>query len=380
MSISRRNLLRTLGAGAIASASAALPAFAAGLSNTVQTAPVRQPAAPVRLDKNENAYGPSPAALAAIKEGLSDVNRYPDIAGRLREKIAGLHKVKSEQVVLGCGSSEILRMAADAFLVTGKKLMLATPGYPLLQFYARNKGVEVVAVPLTRERAHDVKAMLARVDSSTGLVYICNPNNPTGSVTTRQDLEDFLGKLPPEVPVVIDEAYHHYVGATSSYASFIDRPLEGKPIIVARSFSKIYGLAGLRIGYAVAPVKLAEKIYQNFLQFGENLLGLRAALAALDDHDHVRMSARFTADAREEFYNHANVRMLGVSDSQTNFVLLQVDHPAEEVLEHFRKNSVLLGWRIPELNNFVRVSMGRPADMKEFWRVWDLLPHQMPQH
>jgi histidinol-phosphate/aromatic aminotransferase/cobyric acid decarboxylase-like protein len=127
-------------------------------------------------------------------------------------------------------------------------------------------------------------------------------------------------------------------------------------------------------------VKLAEKIYQNFLQFGENLLGLRAALAALDDHDHVRMSARLTADAREEFYNHANVRMLGVSDSQTNFVLLQVDHPAEEVLEHFRKNRVLLGWRIPELNNFVRVSMGRPADMKEFWRVWDLLPHQMPQH
>src|ERR1700694_1683305 len=159
MSISRRNVLRTLGAGAIAKV--AFPAFAGGF--LPQSAPGRQTTEPVRLDKNENAYGPSAVALAAIKEGLRDINRYPDITDRLREKISGLHKVKPEQVVLGGGSTEILRMAADAFLVPGKKLILATPGYPLLQIYARNKGVETVAVPLTREREHDVKAMLARV-------------------------------------------------------------------------------------------------------------------------------------------------------------------------------------------------------------------------
>lgn len=376
MLISRRNMLRVIGAGAVANI--ALPAFGAGDIFDVAQSPGKRPAGPVRLDKNENAYGPSPAAVAALREILNDVNRYPDIGDRLSAKIATLHKVKPEQVVLGCGSTEILRMAADAFLVPGKKLLVATPSYPLLEFYARNKGVEVVRVPLTKERAYDLKTMLARSDNSTGLVYICNPNNPTGSVTLRQDLEDFLRKLPAAIPVIMDEAYHHYVGATPSYVSFIDRPMEGRPIIVTRSFSKIYGLAGLRIGYAVASSELADRLYQNFLQFSDNLLGLKAAIAALDDQEHVRMSAKRTSDDKEEFYNHANVRMLGVSDSQTNFVLLQVDHPVEEVLQHFRKNNVLLGWRIPGMDDFVRVSMGRPEDMKEFWRVWDLLPHQMP--
>jgi histidinol-phosphate aminotransferase len=378
MSISRRNMLRTLGAGAIA-----LPAFGPRSFPAFAQAPAAKPPdGLIRLNRNENAYGPSPLALAALREGLSDVYRYPDLTEALQEKLARLHKVKPEQVVLGCGSSEILRMAADAFLKSGKKLISATPSFPLLEFYARDKGVEAITIPLTPDYAHDLKTMLSRSDGSTGLVYICNPNNPTGTLTPRQDLEDFLRKLTPGVPVIIDEAYHHYVGATSSYASFIDHPVDDSRLIVGRTFSKVYGLAGLRIGYAVASMELAQKLSQNRLQFSENLLGLKAAMAALDDTGHVRLTAKRNTDDRQEFFNDANVRMGGWIDSRTNFVMLKADHPTEEIIAHFKKNNILLGPNFPPLgqNKYIRISLGRPDEMRQFWRVWDLLPHSGMNH
>ncbi len=380
MSISRRNMLRTLGGCAIANA--AFPAFGShDFSGFLQASKAKPAGGLIRLNRNENAYGTSPLAVAALREGLTDVYRYPDLGGALQEKLANLHKVKSEQVVLGCGSSEILRMAADAFLKPGKKLVVATPSFPLLEFYARDKGVEVQAVPLTPDHAHDLKAMLSRCDASTGLVYICNPNNPTGTLTPRQDLEDFLRKLPAGVPVLIDEAYHHYAGGTASYVSFIDRPVGGSSIIVARTFSKVYGLAGLRIGYAIAPFDLVQKLSQNQLQFSENLLGLKAALAALDDTEHVRLTVKRNTDDRQEFFNDANVRMGAWIDSRTNFILLKIDHPVKEITEHFRKNNILLGFGVPlAQSNYIRVSLGRPEEMKQFWRVWDLLPHSGMNH
>jgi histidinol-phosphate aminotransferase len=298
----------------------------------------------------------------------------------LQEKLARLHQVKPDQIVLGCGSSEILRMAGEAFLGPGKKLIMATPSYPLLVYLAQLRGAEVVALPLTRERSHDLEAMLARSDTSTGLVYICNPNNPTGTLTTRRELEEFLGKLPPTIPVLIDEAYYHYVVANPSYVSFIDRPVNDGRVIVARTFSKIYALAGLRIGYAVAPPEVVSQLSQLRLQFGENSVAIPAAMAALDDTEHVRRCAQLNSDVQQAFYNQCDLRLLGVSDSRTNFSLLQLDHPIDEVIAHFRKNNIFVGPRFPGLDKFLRVSMGRPEEMKEFWRVWDLLPHEIMMH
>jgi histidinol-phosphate aminotransferase len=373
-------MLRTLGAGAVANV--ALPAFGSrGFSGVLGASAAEPPGGPIRLDRNENAYGASPLAVAALREGLTDVYRYPDLDEALREKLANLHKVKSEQVILGCGSSEILRMAGDAFLKPGKKLIIAKPSFPLLEFYARDRGLEVQTVPLTPDYAHDLKAMLARSDASTGLVYICNPNNPTGTLTPRPDLEDFLRKVPSGIPVLIDEAYHHYVGGTSSYASLIDHPMDYSRVIVARTFSKIYGLAGLRIGYAIASVELAQKLDQQRLQFAVNSVGLKAAMAALDDTEHVRLSAKRNTDDRQEFFNGANVRMGAWIDSRTNFVLLKADHPTEEIIQHFRKNNILVGSGL-ELgqNKYIRISLGQPEEMKQFWRVWDLLPHSGMNH
>ena len=337
----------------------------------------KQSSGPVRLDNNENAYGPSERATQAMEESLSLANRYPGQEyERLSETIAALHGIEAEQVVLGCGSSEILRMAATAFLGSGKRLVIASPTFDLIADDAQKSGAEVVPVPLTKEYAHNLNAMLAHAAGSTGLVYICNPNNPTGSLTLRQDMEGFLRNLPAKVSVVIDEAYHDYVGNSSRHASFLDHPVDDDRVIVTRTLSAIYGLAGLRIGYAVAAPQTARQLSAVRLQFDVNVVAARAAVAALNDKQHVRACSQQNTNDRQEFFNQANGRMLRLIDSHTNFVMLKAGRSGQDVIEHFEKNSILLGALVPSMPTYVRVSLGTPAEMREFWRVWDLMPHQ----
>ena len=177
----------------------------------------------------------------------------------LVEQIARVHNVRPEQVLLGCGSTEILRAATCAFLGSGRQLIQASPTFEAIEHYARAAGSEVISVRLTSAFAHDLEGMLARASASTTLVYICNPNNPTASLTPRKDLENFIRRLPASTFVVIDEAYHHYAG-TSEYASFINRPFDDERVIVARTFSKVYGLAGLRLGYAVGSPGILQRM------------------------------------------------------------------------------------------------------------------------
>src|SRR4029077_8148468 len=158
----------------------------------------------------------------------------------------------------GCGSGAVMRMAVDAFVGSRKQLIVALPTFDGIGDAARCVGAEVEAIPLKKNHSHDLEAMLARSDASTGLIYVCNPNNPTGTLTPRRDLDAFIRRLPASIPVLIDEAYHHYVAESSDYASFIDRPIDDGRVMVARSFSKIHGLAGLRIGYAIATPQTAR--------------------------------------------------------------------------------------------------------------------------
>jgi len=376
MEISRRKILQGVGVGAVSTLG--LPGWAER-SSFYDPAETDGAKRTIHLDRNENPYGPPESAVRAMQDSLTTQNLYPDGSEDLRKKIAEYHKIAAEQVVLGCGSTEVLRMAADTFLTPGKKLVLAIPTCPILASFARGKGNEVVEIPLTREYGHDLTAMLAHGDSSAGLVYICNPNNPTGTLTPRSDLEDFLHKLPASIPVVIDEAYHHYVIPTSSYSSFLDQKISGERTIVTRTFSKIYGLAGVRLGYAVAAVNLAKQMSEFRLPFGENSAGIAAAMAALDDSEHVRHAAQQNLNDRQSFFNSADVRYVRVVDSQTNFALLKLDHPIDEVIAHFRNNRVFVGPRFPQLDGFLRVSIGNAEENKAFWRVWDMLPHK-PVH
>src|ERR1700730_13631126 len=386
MSLSRRNLLRTLGAGAICGAAApALRGFplAPGMEEALggTSAPaaglagVASAAEPVLLYRNENPYGPSEKVVAAMRETAAIGNRYPRSEyDTLVDKLAALHKVKREQIVLGCGSGEILCMAAMAFLKPGKKLVEAAPTFPALGKLAQTAGIEVADIPLNQKYEHDLPTMLDRASSSAGLVYIVNPNNPTGSLTPRKDLEAFLAKLPANIPVLMDEAYHHFATPGGAYESFLDHPINDPRLIVARTFSKIYGLAGMRIGYAVATPEMIKRIFAGFPGWSVSIISARAASAALDDVEYVRFGVKRNATDRQEFMTEARARKLDPIDSQANFVMFDPLRSPDLVIEHLKKHNILIGPKYPALASYVRVSLGTPPEMQEFWRVCDLLP------
>jgi histidinol-phosphate aminotransferase len=374
MSVSRRKLLQQIGVGAMVGAAApALRGFARVSANDAPR--VATVADPVLLYRNENPYGPSEKVLAVLRDSVTSSNRYPRTEyDTLIGKLAAMHKVKPEQIVLGCGSGEILGMAALAFLKPGKKLTQAAPTFPSLGKLAQAAGVEVVSIPLNKRYEHDLGTMLDAARSSTGLVYIVNPNNPTGTITPRKDIEAFISKLPPDVTVLIDEAYHHFVTPNAAYESFLDRHFTDPRIIVSRTFSKIYALAGMRIGYAVATPEMAKRLPAGFPNWSVSVVSARAASAALDDVEYVQLGIKRNTDDRQEFLNQVNERMLRAIDSQTNFVMVNPMRPPDEVIEHLKKNHILIGPKYPVLEKYIRVSLGTPGEMQAFWRAWDLMP------
>jgi histidinol-phosphate aminotransferase len=374
MPITRRSFFHNVAAGA--AVTTGLPALAElAFSELVPSSRASELGEPIILSRNENAYGPSQKVIASMQDSLQFANRYPDPAvSALHERISKSHSIKSEQLVLGCGSGEIVSITACASLAPGKKLITGLPTFEAIGRCAKALGAEVAEVPLAKNYSHDLAAMLSQAGPSTGLVYICNPNNPTGSLTPRKNLEDFIRKLPPSVTVLIDEAYHHYVERTADYSSFIDNPMNDDRVIVARTFSKVFGLAGIRVGYAVGARQKIQALAARRLPEGLNAVGARAALVAYDDVEYVRLSAKRNADDRQEFFNQANARMVRGIDSHTNFAMLKTSRMATEVIDHFRKNNVLIARLFPSMNTHVRVSFGTPPEMKEFWRVWDLMP------
>jgi histidinol-phosphate aminotransferase len=379
--VSRRDLLRVLGAtavGATAARSVSTLAFAELPERLSGDSIVQRP---ILLDRNENAYGPSEKVFAAIRDAVAGSNRYARKEyGVLVSQIAALHNVKPEQVVLACGSSKVLETAVSEFLTSGKKLVQASPTFPLLGRVARCAGAEVVEVPLTETGEHDLDRMLAQARDSAGLIYICNPNNPTGTLTPRSDIEVFLHKLPANTSVLIDEAYHHFVRPHRSYASFLDQPVDDPRVIVTRTFSKIYGLAGLRVGYAVATPQIAQRFNGQNLRFGLSVIAARGAAAAIDDTEYVRLAIKRNADDRQEFMNQVNARMIHALDSQTNFVLINPLRDAQKVVDHLSGNGVIIPPPVPVMPKYVRVSLGTPSEMEEFWRVLDQLPVTQKSH
>ena len=378
MTTSRRSFVR-FGASAASAAAIRWPLTGISRGSAFEPFRLKQDDSFIRLNSNENAYGPSVNVVDAITSAIGSANRYPRMEyDALAERIAIFHKVKPEQVLFGCGSTEILRITAFTFLGNGKELIQASPTFEAIEHYAGAAGSEVKSVRLTPEYAHDLDGMLARAGASTGLVYICNPNNPTASLTPRKDLENFIARLPASTFVVIDEAYHHYAGTSGMYASFIDRPLDDERVVVVRTFSKVYGLAGLRLGYGVGSPGTIQQMRKFATENNVNAIVTQAAAVAVDDTGGVRDSVRRNADDRQEFFNQALARALKPIDSHANFVMMNTFHPAEEIIQHFQKNNVLIGRRFPSMDTYIRISLGRPEEMKAFWQTWDLLPY--PKH
>src|ERR1700752_4917253 len=290
--LSRRSFSKLLGAGAAYAAMQPATQTNASSRSFVSTANV------VRLSSNENPYGPSPAALKAMTNGFSLAWRYPDeYADVLAEELARMHGVPVEQVLLGDGSGEILKLSAAAFTGHDKKIVIANPTFEAIARHAGVANAEVVKVDLTPDYSHDLKKMLAAANG-VGLVYICNPNNPTASITHKNEISDFLAKLSPSTVVLVDEAYHHYV-ESADYESVIPLVQQYPNLIVARTFSKIYGMAGLRCGYCVTQRANIARLRMHQIFDSVNIMALVAALASLKDAEQVTRGRRLNAEVKK---------------------------------------------------------------------------------
>jgi histidinol-phosphate aminotransferase len=235
----------------------------------------------IKLASNENPLGPSPKAVAAIQAMASGVNRYPD-SHRLRTALADRLDVAAEQLVFGCGSNELLELLGKAFLGAGDEIVYAWPSFAMYPIVARSMGATPVQVPLDEELVHDLDAMAAAVTERTRIVVVCNPNNPTGTSVGAEALDRFAEALPQDVVLVVDEAYVEYA-RRDDFPDALALVRRRPATAVMRTFSKIYGLAGMRVGYAVAGEELAGYLERARRPFNLNLLGEHAALAALDD-------------------------------------------------------------------------------------------------
>jgi histidinol-phosphate aminotransferase len=371
MSFSRRHFLGKLAIGSVSSAAYSYSGWSFGSTSPAED---QGPDRPILLDQNENPNGPFESVRAEIQTHPGPLNRYPGrAADQLVHSIAKAHGLAAEQIILGCGSTDILRAAAEAFLGPGKRLLTAVPTFPDVVGYAGRQHSEVVEVALNRHFEFDLASMQSHLDSACRLVYICTPNSSTGTVTPRNSVQTFLENLPAHTFAVLDEAYHHFVEPSDIYASFIDRPINNPRVIVTRTFSKIFGLAGLRVGYAVCSREVAAMLRKRVTLHAVNVVATRAAEAAMADTAAINTAIRTNTDNRQEFYNEATGRRLKPLPSHTNFATFDTTVAAEQVIKHFQKHGIMIYGPLPKLDRFVRVSIGTSVEMLEFWRVWDLL-------
>jgi histidinol-phosphate aminotransferase len=364
-SLSRRAFARLLGTGAAAAAAGALrPVFPLPQAAAVlQTAPA---AGVIRLNSNENPYGPSPAAMTAIRDALPRLWQYPDDEVEdLGTALASHHGLAAGHTLLGPGSNEILRLATHAFAGPGKRVVMADPTFEVVALYAQALGIEVVKVPLTADFRHDLPKMLAAAGSDTGLIYICNPNNPTGSLTPKGELRSLLAAARGRAMVVVDEAYHHYA-ESPEYESVVPLIAEHPHLIVTRTFSKIYALAGLRCGYAVAQPAVIGKLLSRRAWDVSNLPAVIAARASLGDPGHLEQARRANRETRGLVT--AEMERLGrrTIPSQTNFVMIDLGRESRPVIDALRQRGVRVGRVFPALPHHLRVSLGTRDQIQTF--------------
>jgi histidinol-phosphate aminotransferase len=375
MALSRRHFLGT--AAATAAAGSLL-----GSDSLIHLVPraaaaPSKAAGPIRLHSNENAYGPFPSVRKALGEMLEPACRYPDQAGaEFVAAAAALHKVPEDCILTGCGSGELLRMASLAFSGPGRNVVMAVPTFEDVRDYSREAGAKVTEVPLRSDHGHDLERMLAATDASTSLVFVCNPNNPTGTLTPVKEVAGFLDKLPPKAVALVDEAYCHYAEGAPGYASFIERATQDERVVVTRTFSKIYGMAGMRLGYAIGAPQTLEPMRKAQLRWGANGVVLRCGTVALQDAAGLAAAVRQGKADLLEFQQQAARRRLRTLPSFANFVMLEVGGPVRPVIAYFRQQGVRIGRPFPRLETYARISLGTAAEMREFWRVWDGMQKQ----
>jgi histidinol-phosphate aminotransferase len=360
-SISRRQFAHLLTIGA----AAAIVRPRITIATEAPTVPAHAKAGVVRLSANENPYGPSAKAHEAMKNAHGVCNRYPDEANDvLIEKIAKLNNVNRDHVVIGDGSSEILKLCAETFTGPNQgKLVAPDPTFEAILEYSKACGGEVVKVPLTNSYAHDLDKMSA--SAQKGLIYICNPNNPTASITPKNDLRDFIEKTSPETMILVDEAYFHYADSPD-YESVISLVKDHPNLIVARTFSKIYGMAGLRCGYCVAQPETIKRMHGFQMFDSVNVMALAAASASLDDASQVTNGKKLNSEAKS--FTLIELDKMGYKSipSQANFIMFDCKKPVVPIIKAMKDRNVAVGRLFPAYPNHMRLTIGKKTEMESF--------------
>jgi histidinol-phosphate aminotransferase len=317
----------------------------------------------IKLASNENPLGPSPKAVTAIQGACTRLHRYPDGSGYyLRRKLSDKYGLPFEGIVLGNGSNEIIELVIRAFVLPGDEVILPAPSFLVYALAAQTVGARGVSVPL-KDFHLDLKAMAAAVTERTRVIFVNNPNNPTGTIVRRQELATFLAGLPGDVLVVLDEAYIEFVRDPECPDGFEEHRRSSPPVVVLRTFSKAYGLAGVRIGYGVMPAPVADYLNRVRQPFNTTALSQVAALAALDDDEFLTRTRETVWSGLAYLYGELKRLQLPYVPTQTNFVLIEVPLEARLVYEAMLRRGVIIrSMASYGLKNYVRINVGLPEE------------------
>ena len=362
--ISRRNLIKLLG---ISGASIPLT----GLINSKKINLNKNPkeSIPIKLSSNENPYGPSKKVRDAITEAFDEVCRYPysepyNRISQLEKKIAKREGVDPGMVLVTGGSNEGLRATGRLFGIEKKEIIACKPTYLALMTYAEEFDCKINWVPLDKELKYDLNEIKNRVSDKTSMIFVCNPNNPTGTMLDSKVLENFCLNISKKTCVFVDEAYYDY-SINNGYPTMTKLVKKGHNIIVSRTFSKVYGLAGLRIGYLISNEERINQL-KKCTMAGTNILASHAAINAYDDNEFFNYSLNKNKEGLNFLYSLFDELDLEYKKSYTNFVFFKSGHHIDKVQDFMKKKNILIGRPFPPYYNWCRISTGKIEDLEKF--------------
>src|SRR5262245_63060930 len=323
------------------------------------------------LSSNENCWGPPESVMKAMNNAWKYANRYGYPDGNLVGEIAKHHGVKQENILLGAGSGEILDVVGTTYLLGGKKVLGVEPTYSSVYQHATGIKTSVIKLPLNKDYTQNIPAMIKAANdhaSEIGLVYLCNPNNPTGLIVTKEEVKQLLDGIPKGMPVLIDEAYHHFVD-DKRYATSVPYVIEGRQVVIARTFSKIAALAGMRLGYAIASTENIQKM-RPYSMGSINALVKWGGVTALKDEAAQAEVKGKTLALRKKTTGELAAYGYESIQSETNFFRVEIGREIQPVIDEFRTRKVAVGRPFPPMTKHMRVSIGTEEEMDRFMKAF----------
>ena len=323
------------------------------------------------LSSNENCWGPPESVMKAMNNAWKYSNRYGYPDGNLVGEIAKHHGVKGENILLTAGSGEALDVIGTTYLQGGKKVLGVEPSYSSVYQHATSIKTTAIKLPLTKDYRQDMQMFIKTANARAkeiGLIYLCNPNNPTGVIVTKDEVKELLDGLPKGMPVLIDEAYHHFVD-DPKYATSIPYVLEGRPVIIARTFSKIAALAGMRLGYAVAPANMISEM-RPYSMGSINALVKWGGVASLKDTVSQADVKKKVMGLRKKTTADLTAYGYECIPSETNFFMVSIGREIQPVIDEFRAKKVMVGRPFPPMTTHMRVSIGTAEEMDRFTKAF----------